>query len=280
MNTLKPIISASELLNLMNHEEPILIDAGSGPAAKENYLKNHLKGALYFDLNEDLSSIQKDASQGGRHPLPSPAKFAKTLSKLGIRKCSHVIIYDMNQGANAGARLWWMLKSIGHEKVQVLNGGQQAAEQLGFPMSSAITHRPESNYIASEWTLPMAEIDEVEMASHSKDHTIVDVRGMNRYQGIEEPFDLIAGHIPNAINIPYSENLDEHGNFKSPVDLRSIYSELYKRSAPKDMIIHCGSGVTACHTILALQHAEMELPKLYVGSWSEWSRNNKEMITR
>jgi len=280
MSFITPIIDASKLLTIHSKEGLILVDAGSGSVAKENYLKMHLNGAIYIDLNDDLSCIKDDASIGGRHPLPSPEQFSETLSKSGISNSSHVVIYDMSRGANAASRFWWMLKSIGHEQVQVLNGGQQAAEQIGFPMSSSIESKPRSHYNVNDWTLPIAEMNEVELASHSEKYTIVDVRGKNRYHGIEEPIDLIAGHIPNAINIPYTENLDDHGNFKSPEKLRKKYSVLLKDSNVNNTIIHCGSGVTACHTILAMVHAGLNIPKLYVGSWSEWSRNNKAMVTK
>jgi thiosulfate/3-mercaptopyruvate sulfurtransferase len=280
MKRITPILSASDLLELHHNKDLFIVDAGSGPTAKENYLKKHLEGALYVDLNDDLSNIKDDASQGGRHPLPTLEQFSETLSNLGIRKTSHVIIYDMNHGANAAARFWWMLRAIGHEMVQVLNGGQQAAEQIGFPMSSNIEKKPGSNYVISDWSLPIAEMDEVEFAIHSQEKAIIDVRGTNRYQGIEEPIDLIAGHIPNAINIPYSENLDDNGCFRSPEGLKNKYKELIKNSDTNNTIIHCGSGVTACHTILAMDYAGIPIPKLYVGSWSEWSRNNKDMITQ
>jgi thiosulfate/3-mercaptopyruvate sulfurtransferase len=275
MGFIKSIINVSELIEIFQNTNVILVDAGSGPRAKENYQKSHLNGALYVDLNSDLSDIKEDASNGGRHPLPRPEQFSETISNLGISKSSHVIIYDMNSGANAAARFWWMLRSIGHNLVQVLNGGQHAAEQCGFPMSSSIEVRKKSNYKISEWILPMALMDEVEMASRSGEHTIIDVRGQNRYQGLEEPIDLIAGHIPNAINIPYSENLNDLGYFKTQEELRKKYRELLNHT--NETIIHCGSGVTACHTILAMDYADLGIPKLYVGSWSEWSRNDKEM---
>ena len=280
MSSIKPIINASELIEIRNKKGLILIDAGSGPMAKENYLNNHLEGALYVDLNDDLSFIREDPTQGGRHPLPTPEQFSNTLSSLGINTTSHVIIYDMNRGANAAARFWWMLKSIGHDLVQVLNGGQQAAEHAGFPMSSTIENLPKGNYCISDWSFPIADMNEVELASSSDDYIIIDVREQNRYKGLEEPIDLIAGHIPNAINIPYTENLDEDGNFKSSEELMNKYRDQLKDSSANNTIIHCGSGVTACHTILALNHAGMNIPKLYVGSWSEWSRNNKVMIIK
>jgi len=279
-NNISPIIKSNVLLDLYQKEKIIIIDAGSGNIAKKNYQKKHLESALFVDLNIDLSDIKEDASIGGRHPLPTLEQFSETLSDLGITEKSHVVIYDTNGGANSAARFWWMLRSAGHQKVQVLNGGQQEAERAGFPMSSKVVKRNENGtYRINEWKLSQAEINEVEKASKSHKRIIIDVRSPERYNGLEEPFDLIAGHIPSAINIPFYENLDKNGFFKNPVELRSIYEPIIKDSDENNIIIHCGSGVTACHTLLAIAHAGLKMPKLYVGSWSEWSRSNKEMIT-
>lgn len=280
-NKTSPIINVSELTELHNTEQLIIVHAGSGAETKEYYHQYHLESALYVDLDTDLSNIKDDASKGGRHPLPTPEQFSETLNKLGINENSQVVIYDTNSGANSAARFWWMLRSAGHQKAQVLNGGQQEAERMGFPMSSMVDRIFESgSFRMNEWKFPQANIDEVEEASKSQERIIIDVRSKERYKGIEEPIDLIAGHIPTAISIPLSENLDKNGLFKSPEELRSIYKPVLKDTDEKGHIIHCGSGVTACHTILAMAYAAMKIPKLYVGSWSEWSRNNKEMITK
>ncbi|HLW50232.1 MAG TPA: sulfurtransferase, partial [Sphingobacteriaceae bacterium] len=216
---------------------------------------------------------------GGRHPLPEAGNFAKTLTELGISKDSHVIIYDDKNGSNAAARFWWMLKAVGHEKVQVLNGGLHEVRKQGFPLSSGAesVRKAAEPYRADKWGWPIATMDEVEKAAQDNDYMVVDVRDKDRYDGVTEPIDLIAGHIPGAINIPFTENLDERGLFLSPGQLKDKYQIKFDDRKPENLIIHCGSGVTACHTILALAHAGMELPKLYVGSWSEWSRNNKKI---
>lgn len=130
-------------------------------------------------------------------------------------------------------------------------------------------------YSADRWSWPMAAIDEVEAAARDENYMVVDVRDKDRYEGITEPIDLVAGHIPGAINIPFTENLDERGMFLSPGELKDKYQMKFGDINTENLIIHCGSGVTACHTILALAHAGMEPPKLYVGSWSEWSRQNR-----
>ncbi|MCZ4408218.1 sulfurtransferase [Cryomorphaceae bacterium 1068] len=271
--SLHPLLSASDLEALLDSTDLILIDAGAGAPAKESYAKRHIKGAIYIDLNEDLSEIKEDAADGGRHPLPTATDFGNMLGKVGIRQGSHVVIYDDKGGANAAARLWWMLRSIGHEKAQVLNGGLQAAEHQGLPVNDA-KDKVESTeaYPVTDWQWPTSTIDEVERSSITRQSVIIDVREAYRYKGESEPIDLVAGHIPGAVNIPLQENLDENGLFLSPSLLRKKYGAILHEY---DATIHCGSGVTACHTILALVSAGFKIPKLYVGSWSEWSRNGK-----
>ena len=280
-NKLSPLINPDELLTLKKTEQFILIDARAGINAEENYNKEHLKNARYVDLNRDLATVETNPANGGRHPLPSLEKFSKVLSKLGISPSSHVIIYDDKNGSNAAARFWWMLKAIGHKKVQVLNGGLQEAIKIGFLTSSEVEKiEVVEKYPISEWKLATANIDEVEQARNNDQNIVIDVRDKNRFDGIIEPLDLIAGHIPRAINVPFSENLNEDGFYKSAEELKQKYSEIIGDKNLEDVIVHCGSGVTACHTLLALDYAGIEIPKLYVGSWSEWSRNDREMVTK
>jgi thiosulfate/3-mercaptopyruvate sulfurtransferase len=272
-----PVIEASALLQLLNTENLVLIDAGN----RTNYLQKHLSGALFVDLNTDLADIKEDLSIGGRHPLPKIENFSKTLSSLGISSKSHVVVYDDKAGANAASRFWWMLKSIGHEKVQVLNGGIQAAEAMGFPMSSNEEIAAKTDLCKFDhWKWQIAEIDEVETASADANKIVIDVRDAARYNGEVEPIDLIAGHIPGAINVPFTTNLDKNGLFLSPTELKLKYEKILGQKKSEDIIVHCGSGVTACHTLLALAYAGLGIPKLYVGSWSEWSRNNKAIATK
>jgi 3-mercaptopyruvate sulfurtransferase SseA len=173
-----------------------------------------------------------------------------------------------------------MLRSIGHEKVQVLNGGIQTAIKSGFKTSSEIENFDTTEYNVSEWKLAVADIEEVEKTRNSDQNIVIDVRDKNRFDGLTEPLDLIAGHIPGAINVPFSENLNEDGFYKSAKDLNEKYTAILGDTKPEDVIVHCGSGVTACHTLLAMDYAGIEIPKLYVGSWSEWSRNDREMFTQ
>ena len=272
-----PIIQASELMTIRQAENLVLIDTRS---AKDNYLKNHLEGALHVELNAELSAIKKDVSIGGRHPLPTIEQFSTLLTKLGISKDSQVVLYDDKNGAIASARFWWMLTAVGHEKVQVLSGGLKAAQKIGFPTSSNIEKaKVVEPYKIDNWLLPMTTMEEVEKVVTDKAHIVIDVRAKERYNGEAEPIDLVAGHIPGAINVPFSGNLDENGYFLSPTDLRDTYQTIFEETPIKNVIVHCGSGVTACHTLLVLAYAGFDIPKLYVGSWSEWSRNNKPIAT-
>lgn len=274
-----PIIEVEELLKIYRNPDVMIFDVSNGVHAKENYEAEHLDGAFFVDLNTQLADIKNDLSIGGRHPLPQAETFATTLTDLGISKDMHIVIYDDKNGSNASARFWWMLKSFGHEKVQILNGGLHHAKKSHFPLSSK-AEKPKSTterYPISSWNLPTVEIDEVERVSQNPDYMVIDVRDRERFDGKTEPIDLIAGHIPGAINIPFTENLDQNGLFLPPHQLKSKYEIKFRDINPGNIIIHCGSGVTACHTLLALDYAGMEIPKLYVGSWSEWSRNNKEI---
>lgn len=270
-----PIIKPEEILNL-NKENLIIIDAGSGKPARENYLLNHIDGALYIDLNEDLAEIPENAKNGGRHPLPKLEKFLDLLQGLGIEENSHVIIYDDKNASNAAARFWWMLKSVGVEKVQVLDGGLQNAEKFGVAVNSNKTEAKKVERVnIQEWKLPTVDLNFIEENSDKEDFIIIDVREKDRYDGKSEPIDEVAGHIPGAINIPFKENLNEDGTFKNPEILKEKYSAIFQNILSENISIHCGSGVTACHTLLALDYAGFELPNFYVGSWSEWSRNDK-----
>lgn len=270
---LSPLISVSELFNIINADDLILIDASGGAQARLNYEAKHLKGALFVDLDKKLAEIQEDVSQGGRHPLPKVENFAKTLGELGITPQSHVVVYDDKNGSNAAARFWWMLRSVGHENVQVLNGGLQYAESKNFPMASGSEKsKQKAIYPAKEWSLPLATIDDVKKVAQREDHMVVDVRDAVRYRGETEPIDLVAGHIPGAKNLPFTENLDANGLFLPEIELKTKYETFFGNIPVQNRIVHCGSGVTACHTLLAIASAGMEIPKLYVGSWSEWSR--------
>jgi thiosulfate/3-mercaptopyruvate sulfurtransferase len=277
---LSTIISADELRVIYKNNDLVIVDASGGPKARENYSKKHLDQALFADVNKDLANVKPNAAEGGRHPLPTSDQFSQALGRLGITPESHVVVYDDMGGANAAARLWWMLRAIGHSKVQVLDGGLLAAERAGLVTSSKMEIPGKvAPYPVVEWKLPQADMQEVEKVANAKDYLVIDVRDAKRYAGVTEPIDLIAGHIPGAINVPFSDNLTVDGLFKSPQELKDKYQAVFGSTPADQVIVHCGSGVTACHLLLAAEYAGLDIPKLYVGSWSEWSRNNKEMVT-
>ncbi|PWS32109.1 sulfurtransferase [Pedobacter paludis] len=276
MNPISPIIKPKDLIELSQLEEIVIIDTSAG--SKARYDEQHLEGALFADVNKDLANIG-DFANGGRHPLPSFDQFAQVLQKFGISKNDHIVVYDDKNGGNAAARLWWMLKAIGHKKVQVIDGGFDAAVKAGFPLSNKIeVAKNVEPYKITAWDLPLSNIDEVEKVDKTDEYMVIDVRDANRFAGLTEPIDLIAGHIPGATNIPFTENLNAEGFFLAPEVLKEKYLKALENFKSENIIVHCGSGITACHTLLAMDYAGLPIPKLYVGSWSEWSRNNKEMV--
>lgn len=277
---ISPIISPEELAEKLQNQNLVLIDAGSGAPAYERYQQKHLQGAHYIDLNEDLAEVPADAKHGGRHPLPSLENFAKVLHHAGISVDSYVVVYDDINASNSAARFWWMMRAAGFENIQVLDGGLQAAENSGLPTTTEIPEVTESELMdLKEWNLPLIDLEGIENFSKNDGNVIIDVRETERYNGETEPIDLVAGHIPNAINLPFKNNLEENGRFKNSEILKAYFTENLGIFNPEKTAVHCGSGVTACHTLLAMDYAGLPLPKLYVGSWSEWSRNEKPIAT-
>src|SRR6201996_968256 len=275
---MSPLIEIEELQSAKG--PVILIDARAGADTYQRYLTGHLEGAQFVDLDKDLSTKPADAAYGGRHPLPSLEDFAKLLGKLGITPDSHVIVYDDKAAAFGGARLWWMLRAIGHKKVQVLNGGLQAAINAGVPLSTEpYTAEQVQPYPVTPVYLETADIEQAGDAAKDDTKMVIDVRESPRYLGQTEPIDLIAGHIPGAVNLPYTANLDSNGKYLSADELKEKYENLFGNVIPTDVIVHCGSGVTACHTLLGMDYAGIKGPKLYVGSWSEWSRRDLPIAT-
>ncbi|MCE6990025.1 sulfurtransferase [Dyadobacter sp. CY323] len=270
------IITTQKLKDISSQEQVIFVDARGGADAFERYKAAHLEHALFADLETDLSEKGENAANGGRHPLPEPGAFSAFLGKLGIAPSSTVVVYDDKKGANAAARFWWMLKAAGHENVYVLSGGLDALKAADFPITQEIPGSPaETNYPLTEWKLPTVDMNHISEISTDPDFMVIDVREHYRYIGESEPIDLVAGHIPGAVNIAYTSNLDESGEFKSVEALREMYKSAIADRKIENVIVHCGSGVTACHTLLALSEAGFDGAGLYVGSWSEWSRNDK-----
>jgi thiosulfate/3-mercaptopyruvate sulfurtransferase len=276
---LSPLITIND--PLLADPATIIIDVRAGADAHQRYAKGHLSRAIFANLDGDLSTKPADPAYGGRHPLPSPATFAATLTRWGVTPGSTVVVYDDKSAAMGGARLWWMLEAIGHAKTFVLNGGLKAALDAGTPLS---TDEYQPTPAAKPYPVPegykgTVEIGEVGVAAKQSDRMVIDVREEARYLGKTEPIDLVAGHIPGAENVFYVRNMDENGYYQTPDKLAKLYSEAFGDVEPQDVIVHCGSGVTACHTLLGMASAGIEGPKLYVGSWSEWSRRDLPIAT-
>jgi len=265
---LDPILSARDAAAL---PDAVFVDCRVDAQA---YRTAHLPGARHAQLDRDLAAPAPNAADGGRHPLPSPADFAATLGRWGITPASRVVAYDDQNGANAAARFWWLLTALGHAHVQVVDGGLAALVAAGFALTAdepAIAAAPPYP-VPAELARPRAEIAEVDRARGAADRRVLDVRAAFRYRGDSEPIDPIAGHIPGVRNAPFADNLRADGTFKTAAELRAMYAEILDGVAPDQTIVHCGSGVTACHTLLAMERAGLPGAKLYVGSWSEWCR--------
>lgn len=269
-----PITSPDQLAQLLaSNAEVVLLDA-----RVNGYDSAHLRGALRADLETQLSAARDegaDPARGGRHPLPPIQRWTAQLGTWGIGPDTHVVIYDDQFGANAAARAWWMLRAVGHERVSVLDGGLASAVAAGLTVTTEVPVVPaRAPYPATEWLRPTVDRSRVDTMREDADWKVLDVRSRERFRGEIEPIDPIAGHIPGAINLPFAENL-ENGRFKSPQALRAMYEELLDGTPIERLVVHCGSGVTACHTLLALEEAGLEGAALYVGSWGEWCRQRQ-----
>jgi thiosulfate/3-mercaptopyruvate sulfurtransferase len=246
-----------------------------------SYAEGHLEGALQADTDRQLSAAADpgfDPAKGGRHPLPSPDAWAVQLGTWGIGPETSVVVYDDASGANAAARLWWMLRASGHSRVAVLDRGLRAALAVGRVLTrTAPSVDPLPPYSFQGWQRPTVDIDTVELRAQDPAWKVIDVRSRERWRGEVEPLDPTPGRIPGSVNLPYSENLGPDGRFKSPADLRSLYLDLLGGVRPEHVIVHCGSGVTACHALLALELAGLDGASLYVGSYGEWCRRGRSL---
>ena len=251
----------------------------SQPEEKEKYyLKAHIPRAAYAHLDRDLSAPILPGDTG-RHPLPTPEEAARRFGKMGIGPGMQVVAYDDQGGSLAAVRLWWMLRWLGHEAVAVLDGGWQGWLEEDHPVSSGMETRPPQAFIARPRSGMYFTSDEVEQIRRDPTYRLIDVRAPERYRGEVEPIDPVAGHVPGAVNAPYSDNLNEEGKFRSPKELRDHYTTLLGGTPPEQVVFYCGSGVTSIHSLLALQLAGLGEAKLYAGSWSEWIASRQRPVT-
>jgi thiosulfate/3-mercaptopyruvate sulfurtransferase len=275
-----PLISTRELAGHLSGADWVVADCrfelGKPEAGREAWRAGHVPGAIHVDLERDLSAPVTPES--GRHPLPSPAAFAATLAGLGIGNGANVVCYDGGPGAYA-ARLWWMLRWVGHESVAVLDGGFAAWVAEGRPVSTEVSPRAATTFTARPQPGMVVDADGVVRAL-SRGETLVDVRGAERFAGRVEPLDAVAGHVPGAVNLPYLENLDSSGRFRDPSQIAALWQARTGAEPGRAPICMCGSGVTACQGLLALESAGIAGGRLYAGSWSEWIRDPSRPVAR
>jgi|RhiMethySRZTD1v2_1073278.scaffolds.fasta_scaffold35495_2 thiosulfate/3-mercaptopyruvate sulfurtransferase len=244
---------------------------------EHEYMNLHIPGAEYAHLGRDLAGPKTGTN--GRHPLPDPKTFANTLSKFGITSGVQVVAYDQDNGIYA-SRLWWMLRWLGHEAAAVLDGGFKKWITEGRPTATGVETRERKRFVGTPRVEMTADAKQVESLVRHADWRLVDARAPERFRGETEPIDRTPGHIPGAANHFYQTNLDDQGIFRSPEELRDDWREVLGTVTPSHIVCYCGSGVTACHNLLALEHAGLKGAKLYPGSWSEWSSDPSRPVER
>ncbi len=267
MNIFSPFVSADWLFQHLNDPQVVIADCRFSLAdpelGRQQYLLHHIPGAYYLDLNRDLSSPV--AQHGGRHPLPAPEKLASKLSTIGVDSQKLVVAYDDFRFAFA-ARLWWLLRYLGHEQVAVLNGGFNGWLAAGYPTTEAIPEAKLGNFVP-QTQLPTVDIAAVKACKDLPGVVLVDSREGDRYRGEREPIDPVAGHIPGAVNYPWQEVSDAQGYLRPITEQRQRWQEVQQA---QEILVYCGSGVTACVNLLSLEIAGIHTGKLYPGSWSDW----------
>jgi thiosulfate/3-mercaptopyruvate sulfurtransferase len=252
-------------------------DLARPDAGRAAYDMGHLPGATYADLGRDLSA--PPSSRSGRHPLPGPAAFADWLRAAGVDRSSFVVAYD-DGNAMYASRLWWMLRWLGHDQVCVLDGGLGRWSQLGLPLTDRVTVYQPGDFVAHPRPGLAVEAGRVQAAASERTSRVLDARSPERFRGEVEPIDAVAGHVPGAFNHPFVTSLGPDGRFLPPEELRAAFASRLSGVPPERTIAMCGSGVTACHLLLAMEHAGFGGALLYPGSWSEWSRDPARPVAR
>jgi thiosulfate/3-mercaptopyruvate sulfurtransferase len=268
-----PLISPDEAISLLG--QAVFLDVRVGPNAGVACETTHLPGAISVDLESDLSKVENHTN-GGRHPLPALGRWLARLGEWGVTPATSVIVYDAAGAGMAAARAWWMLRAIGHEPLAVVDGGWQALRGAGAPIeagdASVTSVGPYPSQI-DHW--PTVDATFVERVRSDPRWRLIDARAPERYAGRVEPLDPVAGHIPGAQNLYWQSQLDDHGVFDSSTKLRDRYAAILGDVPPDQVVCYCGSGVTACHLLLAMDACGLSGARLYVGSWSEWCRQDR-----
>jgi thiosulfate/3-mercaptopyruvate sulfurtransferase len=265
---MKTLVNLEELGNLLKNEQVMLFDCRyslqNPDAGRRAYEDAHIPGAYFVDMNRDLSRPHVPGKTG-RHPLPPREEWSRTVQAWGVSPEVQVVLYD-DAGGSAASRMWWMLRWLGHEKVAVLDGGWQVWLSEGMPVIADIPAAPAAttfSYLDKPALATLVTADQLD----ADEQVLLDARELPRFRGEVEPIDPVAGHIPGALCSPFSANLRADGTFRTAEELRLKFSSA---AGGKPVVCYCGSGVTACHNILAMQVAGLPMPALYAGSWSEW----------
>lgn len=237
-------------------------------AGRRAYLTSHIAGAAYASLSDDLSAPLTGTN--GRHPLPTVEAMEAVFSRLGIGRQSQVVAYDADSGMYA-SRLWWMLRYLGHDAVAVLDGGWAAWLRESRPVSAGEERHPPQSFTAAVRPQMRVDVESLAALVAAGATRLVDARAPERYEGRTEPIDRVAGHIPGAINHFFKQNMTPDDTMRPAEELRADLAAVVGNRSPEDVVMYCGSGVTACQNLLALEHAGIRGVRLYPGSWSEWS---------
>lgn len=300
MTTYTTLISADQLIELQHLDGALMVfdcsfDLMSTDAGHAQYLDSHISRAVYANLDQDLSAAhgrpsadgtvlaandEGEPASGGRHPLPSREKFAIWLSSVGFSNGMQAVVYDRNASLYCG-RLWWMLRWAGHDAVAVLDGGLGAWQAAGGPViSGSEPGHFQTNFALGTPLVRLVDVAAVEAQLGSSGPTLIDARGAARYRGDSEPMDPVAGHIPGALNRPFSENMTPDGHFKRPEQLRAEFDALLQGRDAADVTHYCGSGVSAVPNLMAMRLAGLGDTALFAGSWSEWSSKPGRPVSR
>lgn len=267
---MKHIVPVKWLLARLYESDVVIVDCrfqlGKPESGREAYEESHIPGAVYLDLEKDLSAPVSE--HGGRHPLPDAAELTAKLGKVGISNDTRVVAYD-DQGGAMASRLWWLMKYLGHENVFVMDGGFTAWKNAGCPVSAEQKVLIPARFVATVQHNLLVEVDEVRESLGTGRYVLVDSREAPRYRGEAEPIDRVAGHIPGARNLFWAEGRQADGTWKSAEEQRERFADA-GLSQDDEIVVYCGSGVTATPNVLALGEAGFTRVKLYAGSWSDW----------
>ncbi|MFV1998055.1 MAG: sulfurtransferase [Acidiferrobacterales bacterium] len=273
------VISAEDLNDHIDDDNWVVVDCRftltAPDAGRSLYEESHIPRARYLHLDDDLAAPVTEKT--GRHPLPDPDVLARKLGALGIDNNTQVVAYDDTFGAMA-SRLWWLLRWLGHGKVALLDGGLPAWVRKKMPMTPDTPAFSQREFIPALRTEMVIDMPAMESVVTSGDNVIIDARAEERFTGEVEPLDKVAGHIPGAINLPFEDNLDIDGTFMSKHEMVGLYGNILGEKEASRVVMMCGSGVTACHNLIAMEIAGLKGARLYAGSWSEWITDSSHLI--